>query len=99
MLDRFCLEKYFIENHKISSVIVRQYNALVLNHVFSFPGKRDCCLSEFILQSILINNFVMSLSEFSMDLHAAADDFKGLLLVENIFAALLVVRPFQHQEF
>src|ERR1019366_8378611 len=47
--------------------------------------KRDLPAAEFILQSVLIDHFIMSLPKFAVHLHAHTDDLEGLLFI-NEFA-------------
>src|ERR1035438_2169148 len=84
-LNRLSFEKDLVKNHEVSAVVVRQNDRLVLNPIRFLPFKRDLPAAEFILQSVLIDHFIMSLPKFAVHLHAHTDDLEGLLFI-NEFA-------------
>jgi hypothetical protein len=61
---------------------VRQDNALVCDYVIFLARKRNPSTSQFNNECVLVDNFIMALSQLAMNLHAKTDELKNLFLIK-----------------
>src|SRR6266581_3533700 len=78
------LAENFIPDDKIGIIIVRQNNSFVRDFVIFLAQKRNFSTSQFNNESVLVDDFVVPLSQLAMDLHAKTHQLKDLLFVKQL---------------
>src|SRR5215471_1653400 len=73
----------FIPDNKVSVVVVRQDNAFVCDFVILFARKRNPSATQFNSEGVLVDDFVVPLSQLAMNLHAKTDELKNLFLIKQ----------------
>src|SRR6266436_1001730 len=81
--DGFGLKENFIPDNEVRVIIVRQDDSFVRDFVISLARKRNSSATQLNSKSILIDHFVVALSQLAMNLHAKAHELKNLLLVKQ----------------
>src|SRR5438270_688416 len=69
---------------KVRVIVVRQDDSLVADFVIFLAQKRNSSATQFNDKSILVDDFVVSLPQLAMDLHAKAHELENLLLVRQL---------------
>src|SRR5438034_429831 len=77
----FALES-LIPDNEVRVVIVRQDNSFVCDFVIFLAQKRNSSASQFNNESVLVDDFVVPLSQLTMNLHAKPHELKDLLFVK-----------------
>src|SRR6266487_1274542 len=82
--DRFGLKENLIPHHKVRVIIVRQDDSLVGDLVIFLARKRNSSATQFNDESILVDDFVVALSQFAVNFHAQAYPLENFLLVKQL---------------
>src|SRR6266581_6449530 len=77
------LAENFIPDDKIGIIIVRQNNSLVRDFVIFLAQEGNSSTSQFNNESVLVDDFVVPLSQLTMNLHAKPHELKDLLFVKQ----------------
>src|SRR6266508_2335080 len=82
--DGFGFKENFIPDNKDRVVIVRQDNSFVCDFVIFLARKRNSSATQFNNESVLVDDFVVALSQLTMNFHAKPHELKNLFLVQQL---------------
>jgi len=81
-LDSLCLKENLISNDKVCVIIVRQDNSFVRNLVIFLAGEWNCGATQFDNKCVLVDDFVVTLSQLAVNFHAKTYELKNLFFVK-----------------
>jgi hypothetical protein len=77
------LKENLIPDDEVRVIIVWKDNSLVRDLVIFLARKWNSSATQFNNESVLVNNFVVALSQLAMNFHAKTHELKNFFLVEQ----------------
>src|SRR4029077_3341471 len=81
--DSFGLKENLLPDNEVRVVIVREDNSFVRDLVIFLARKRNSSTIQFNNESVLVDHFVVALSQLTMNFHAKTHQLKNFFLVKQ----------------
>ena len=82
-LDRFGLKENFIPDNEVCVIKVRQNDSFVADLITFLARERNSGSAQFNNKSVLVDDFVVTLSQLAMNLESRSYELINLLLVKQ----------------
>src|SRR6266536_5210587 len=84
LFHRLGLKENFIPDNEVRVVVMRQDNSFICDFVIFLARKRNSSATQLNNESVLVDDFVVALSQLAMDFHAKTHELKNFLFVKQL---------------